>query len=103
MYELAARLPAIERYGLADQIRRASRSIPAAIAEGYGRRSTPKEFCRYLSYGVGEANEMEVHLRTAALLEYISHDAGDVHVGEYRVIGKQLTSLIRYWQKRAEF
>jgi four helix bundle protein len=68
MYALAQRFPAEERRGLSDQMRRACRSVTANIAEGYGRRSTPKEFCRYLSFAVGSANEMEAHLDAARVL-----------------------------------
>ena len=84
-------------------MRRAARSVPAVIAEGYGRRSTPREFCRYLSYGVGEANEMEVHITIARRLEYVTEEETESYLNEYRTIGKQLTSLIKYWQSRDAF
>ena len=37
IYRATANYPAIEKYGLADQMRRASVSIASNIAEGYGR------------------------------------------------------------------
>jgi four helix bundle protein len=95
MYDLVLRFPDFEQWGLRTQIRKACRGIRAVIAEGYGRRSTPKEFCRFLSFGVGSANEMEAHLRAARILEYIAEQETNEYVGEYRIVGKQLTSLIK--------
>jgi len=51
-----------ERFALSDQMRRASKSIPANIAEGYGRRKSAKEFKHFLTISLGSANEMVVHL-----------------------------------------
>jgi four helix bundle protein len=52
-FEAAKRLPASERYGLGDQMRRAAASIPANIAEGLGR-SGRRDFRRYVSIASGE-------------------------------------------------
>ncbi len=52
IYRLAARFPKHELYALADQLRRASVSIPANIAEGQARRHR-KEFLQHLSIAHG--------------------------------------------------
>ena len=70
-YRLAARLPAIERYGLAAQLRRAALSIPLNIAEGFGRRSR-KEFARFVSIAEGSLRELQTLLEIANLLEYVA-------------------------------
>lgn len=41
---LCKRLPAMEQYELARQLRRAARSIPANIVEGWGKRASAAEF-----------------------------------------------------------
>ena len=46
--QLLKSFPASEKYLLIDQMKRASRSIPAQIAEGYARRESLKDFQRYL-------------------------------------------------------
>ena len=52
-------LPSVERYALASQMGRASRSIPANIAEGYAKRKSAKEFRNYLTtrHGIRERDE----------------------------------------------
>lgn len=60
-YFLTKNFPKDELYGIVQQIRRSSVSIPANIAEGYGRRYTG-EYIRFLKIAQGSANELETHL-----------------------------------------
>jgi four helix bundle protein len=57
-------------YGLRDQVRRASVSIMANIAEGFGRRSD-KEFANFLNMAHGSVSEVQSHLYVALDLNYI--------------------------------
>ena len=98
VHDLALRLPDYEKFDLANQMRRASKSIPTNIAEGYGRRRSPKEFCSFLSLALGSANEMEVHFKVALELQYIDQQTYDGFAQSYSTIAKQLSSLIRYWR-----
>ena len=68
--------PKIEQYsGLADQLRRASRSVCSLIIEGQGRQSSSaKEFARYLAMAVGSAEEARLWCRYAADLGYAEAD-----------------------------
>lgn len=58
-------------YGLRSQIQRASISIMANSAEGFGRRSD-KEFANFLNMAHGSASEVQSHLYVAFDLAYIS-------------------------------
>ena len=58
-------------YGLRNQIQRASISIMANIAEGFGRRSD-KEFANFLNMAHGSATEDQSHLYVALDLSYIN-------------------------------
>ena len=98
VHALAASLPSIEKFELASQFRRASKSVPVNIAEGYAKRRSPKEFVSYLTTALGSANELEVHLEIARRLGYISEEARADLQGEYSIIGRQLAALIRSWQ-----
>jgi four helix bundle protein len=90
--------PDYEKFDLSNQMRRASKSIPANIAEGYGKRRSAKEFQSFLSHALGSATEMEVHLKIARELEYISDQAYASLQGEYEIIGKQLYRLMQHWR-----
>jgi four helix bundle protein len=100
VHQLVLRFPDYEKFDLANQMRRASKSVSANIAEGYARRRSPKEFCGFLAVAVGSANEMEVHLKTAFELGYVSQAEFEHFIAEYNIIGKQLTRLIQYWRTR---
>ena len=64
VHRASLRFPAVEQHGLADQTRRASKSICGNIAEGFGkRRRSTAEFKRYLLMAIGSADEMQVWLR----------------------------------------
>lgn len=58
-------------FGLRDQLRRASVSIMANLAEGFGRRSD-KEFANFLNIAHGSAAEAQSHLYVALDLGYIN-------------------------------
>ena len=60
-YFLTKLFPKDELYGMVQQIRRCAVSIPANIAEGYGRRYTA-EYIRFLNIAQGSINELETHL-----------------------------------------
>ena len=67
-YSLTKLFPKDETYGMSQQIRRAAVSIPANIAEGYGRRTTP-EYIRFLNIAQGSINELETHLILSARVQ----------------------------------
>lgn len=73
VYQVTQSFPADERFGLTSQIRRASSSIPANIAEGCGR-STDKDFARFLQIAFGSASELEYHLLLSHDLHIVDHD-----------------------------
>jgi four helix bundle protein len=70
-YRLTENFPKQELFGLANQIRRCSSSIPANIAEGCGRLGN-SELHRFLQIACGSASELEYHLLLARDLGYIS-------------------------------
>jgi four helix bundle protein len=93
-YVSTAKFPKEEMYGLTSQIRRASVSIPANIAEGYGRDQTGY-FIQFLRVSMGSAGELETHL---ILVETIGFaDAAVVAPIQEKTerVSKMLRSLIR--------
>ena len=61
---LTQKFPQEERYGMVQQVRRASSSIPANISEGYGRRSAG-DYKRFLNIAQGSVNELQTFLLLA--------------------------------------
>ena len=99
VHELCKTLPREERHDLARQMRRASKSIPANIAEGFSRRASAKEFKHFMRVAMGSANEMETHLQIAGRLEYLAGPELEELIDGYNHIGRQLNRLIRNWQQ----
>ncbi len=86
--------PAIEQRALCDQMRRASKSICANVAEGYGRQKRSKaEFKRFLQMAIGSSDEMRVWARYALDLGYIDEPTWQAWRDEYQVISKMLQAL----------
>jgi four helix bundle protein len=98
IHKLVLTFPEYERFGLTDQVRRASKSIPTNIAEGYGRRKSSKEFKHYLAIALGSANEMAVHLEITRELEYARAATCNTLTDDYVVICKILYRLIENWR-----
>jgi four helix bundle protein len=72
-YTLAKKLPREELLGMTFQIRKAAGSVPANIAEGYGRR-TKKELIRYVNIANGSLVELDTHFELALRAGYLTLD-----------------------------
>ncbi len=94
-YRATASFPKEELYGLTGQIRRASSSIPANIAEGCCR-SGDAEFSRFLQIAMGSASELEYHLILAHLgIWYLSGSDYEELTRAVAEVKQMLASLIQ--------
>jgi len=93
VYKMTRSFPADERFGLTGQIQRAAVSIPANIAEGYGRLHRG-DYLHHLSMSQGSLAELETHLTIAARLEYIPREDGVEAWHLAQETGKLLRGLI---------
>ena len=91
IYQLTKDTTLRKDYSLCDQIRRASISISANIAEGYGRR-TKKDFANFVSVSMGSCNEV------ICFLELIN-DLYNIPVEEEINFYKQLANQIWSFRK----
>jgi len=101
VYRLLDKLPREEKYGLAEQVRRAVVSVPANIAEGHARKHT-KEFLQHLSIARGSLAELLTLLLVAERLNYLA--AEDVTRIEQQIadLAMPMNGLIRRLQARAQ-
>jgi four helix bundle protein len=104
LHQASLQFPKIEQFGgLADQIRRASKSICANLAEGFGKqRQSNLEFKRYVLMAVGSSDEMQVWLKYCSDLEYIDQKTCERWRNEYRQIARMLQSLYTKWRARSD-
>ena len=100
IHGLTAAFPKFEQYELGSQMRRASGSIPANIAEGFGKNDSRAEFVRFLRMGMGSANEMLVWLDFAKEYGYITAKDHDALQTAYEHLAKQLNRLIEKLQAK---
>jgi four helix bundle protein len=104
LHQASLKFPKIEQFGgLADQMRRASKSICANLAEGFGKqRQSNLEFKRYLLMAIGSADEMQVWLRYCADLDYVDRKSCERWRDEYRQIARMLQRLATKWRARSD-
>jgi four helix bundle protein len=87
IYDVTAKFPDTERYGLTSQIRRAAVSIPANIAEGCGRE-TQNELRRFLYIAIGSGSEVDYYL-------FLVHDLKWIDTAEFQRLSNELDSIRR--------
>jgi four helix bundle protein len=96
IYEESKKFPREELYSLTDQIRRASRSVPGNIGEGYRRRLYPKIFVNKMSEADGEGTETQVWIDFAYACGYISAELQLRWRRGYEEVGRMLGSMIAH-------
>jgi four helix bundle protein len=88
VFQFSKRFPREERYSLTDQIRRASRSVCANLAEAWRKRRYEAAFVAKLSDCEAEAAETQVWLQFAVECSYLARVEGRRLFKEYeRVLG----------------
>ncbi len=85
VYKVSGGFPKTETYGLTNQLRRASSSIAANIAEGCGK-NTKTDLANFLNISLGSANEAEYFLLLAKDLKYIIYE-------DYEVLSKLINEI----------
>jgi len=94
IYEVTSSFPREEIYGLTSQMRRASVSIPANIAEGCGRDSEG-ELLRFMRIAMGSSSELEYEFLLAQDLGYLSDDEYNKIQGDLVEVRKMLNAFIQ--------
>ena len=98
IHKTVQNLPKEERYEISSQIKRAALSIPLNIAEGYGKKSSKRDFKRFLSIALGSCNETLVLIDFIKDLNYISEKEHREYIERYTRVGRQIYTLIEKWK-----
>ena len=99
IHKVSLEFPKIEQFGLASQMRGASKSICANLAEGFGKqRMSSLEFKRFLSIAIGSADEMQIWLNYCRDLKYLEIKCAEAYKCEYKEIARMLSGLIKSWK-----
>ena len=83
---------------MVSQIRRAAASVPANIAEGYGRENTGA-YIQFLRIAQGSTKELETLLLLTKEVDLLKPEILEPALAKLDRIGKMLRSLIRSLQK----
>ncbi|HAC23303.1 MAG TPA: four helix bundle protein [Cytophagales bacterium] len=92
-YNISNALPMEEQYGLVNQMRRSSTSIPAGVAEGWGRKST-KTYVQHIRIALRSLFELHTHLVVANEWGFITEDEIVSIEKQINEEGKMIQTLI---------
>ena len=87
VYKSTEHFPKSELFGLTSQIRRASISIEANLAEGCGRRSDG-EMARFVQIAMGSGAELPCHL-------LVAKDLGLMNETDYAILDQDTSEVLR--------
>jgi four helix bundle protein len=99
IYKLTKTFPAEEKFGIVNQLNRAVVSIPANIAEGWGRESS-KNYLQFLRVSRGSLMETETLLVISKNLNYIDDENFRMISEKLDETGKILQGLIKGVQQK---
>src|SRR3989339_1673835 len=93
VYKLANLIPQDHRK-LKYQLIDAAEKIAPIIAEGFGKKKAPREFCRFLSMALGSSDEIITHIRQVKILAKSYHrinvkDCDDL-INKYKILSKKM-------------
>lgn len=94
VYQLTSTFPESERFGLTNQLRRASVSVASNIAEGYGR-STKGEYVQFLGHARGSNSEVETQIVISKALGFGSKQMLQSAEDLCNEVGKMLNPLMK--------
>ena len=101
IYRVSKVFPSEEKYGLTSQLRRATVSIAANIAEGCGRGSNA-DLARFLRIAMGSASEVECFIMLARDLGFISEEDSAILEGELCEVKRMLNTFTQRVQPKAD-
>ena len=100
VHRASLELPRIEQFALADQVRRATKSICANLVEGFAKQGySAAEYRRYLLMALGSSDEVQLWLRYCIDLGYVEEVTGGKWIDGYVEISRMLRGLHASWSR----
>jgi len=99
VYRVTERFPADERFGLTNQMRRASVSVPSNVAEGHCRAHT-KEYIQFIHHSRGSLGEIDTQLEIARRLKFLPEPDAAQLFETVDHVQRMLSSLTRSLKSR---
>lgn len=93
IYEITTSFPKTEIYGLVDQLKRASYSVPANIVEGQSRNTT-KDYLHFLFNARGSLEETRYFLMLSKDLGFIAEEIYTDLENRYSLVSRMLNKMI---------
>jgi four helix bundle protein len=94
IYRVTKPFPSDERFGLTLQLRKASNSIPANVAEGSSRNSST-DFARFVEIAYGSLMETVSHLAVAQKQKFVTDEDHQRIYAHAEKIGRMLSGLLQ--------
>ena len=94
IYLITKTFPKEELFGLTDQLKRSSVSIPSNIAEGYGRNSRG-DYKRFLSISLGSVYELQTQVILSKELKFIDENTFEEVFSLSKEIDRMLYAMIK--------
>ena len=95
-HDVSLNLPKFETYEEASQLRRAAKSIPSNIVEGFGRRRYKNEFLKFLVYALASCDETREHLEILYETGSLGgRDTFEYFLDKYDELGRKLNNFIK--------
>ncbi len=98
VHKVSHSFPKSEQFnGIADQLRRATKSVCALLVEGRGRQiGSDKEFRRYVTMAIGSADEARLWCKYASDLGYVDVALADEWISELTDIARMLQGMHKH-------
>jgi len=100
-YHLTNQFPTEEKFGMMSQIRRAACSIPANIAEGWGRGTTG-EYLQFLRVAQGSTKELETHLLLCQRVGLLTKESAEPALALLSEVSRMMISLIASLKRKQQ-
>jgi four helix bundle protein len=97
LYEFLRRAPKSE-FDVIKNCKRAAKSIPVNLAEGWARRSHEAVFKYHVKISIGSSDEVVAHIETLFVTCPRLKNDGNRIVDEYIILSKRLNSLHKVWK-----